>query len=184
MVAFTSIVATSAALVGLTYAAPSSVPYTGVVHRIFAGSTTANNGLHYEPENVIANIGDLIEFHFLPKNHTIVQSSFDKPCEPLRDASSAVTGKFAGFNFNTTAGESGNVFTFQVENTEPFWYYCAQTVGNHCQAGMSGVINQNFNSDKTLAAYKEKAKTAVTVQASADILASQGGAVTWNTFMG
>ena len=117
MVAFTSIIATSAALVGLTYAAPSNIPFTGVIHRIYAGSTTANNGLHYEPENVVANIGDLIEFHFLPKNHTIVQSSFDKPCEPLRDASGAVTGKFAGFNFNTTAGESKSVFTFQVRKT-------------------------------------------------------------------
>ena len=183
MVAFTSVVAASAAIFGLTYAAPSSIPYTGVVHRIYAGSTTANKGLHYEPENVVANVGDLIEFHFLPKNHTIVQSSFDNPCQPLTDASGAVVGKFAGFNFKTDAGESNQVFTFQVENTDPFWYYCAQTAMNHCQSGMSGVINQNFNSDKTLTAYKAKASTAVTVQPSSDILASQGGAITYNTFI-
>jgi hypothetical protein len=40
---------------------------------------------------------------------------------------------------------------------------------------MSGVINQNFSSDKTLAKYKEKSKGTVTLQPSADYLASQGG---------
>jgi plastocyanin len=88
---------------------------TGVVHRIFAGSTTANNGLHFEPENVVAEIGDTIEFHFLPKNHTVVQSSFDRPCEPLADGS----GVFSGFNFATGKGEAPNVFAFTVESKEP-----------------------------------------------------------------
>jgi plastocyanin len=179
MVAITSLLAASAALMGLTSAAPATKRSTGVVHRIFAGSTTFNNGLHFEPENVVAEVGDYIEFHFLAKNHTIVQSSFDKPCEPLAN------GIFSGFNFKTDPGkENGNVFTFQVQNSEPFWYYCSQTVGNHCQAGMSGVINQNFNSDKTLAAYKEKAKSTTTKQPSDDPLKSNGGMITKNTFLG
>lgn len=64
MVAFTSIVA--AAVIGLASAAPSvGVRSTGVVHRITAGSTVENNGLHFEPQNVVAEIGDEIEFHFL-----------------------------------------------------------------------------------------------------------------------
>jgi hypothetical protein len=45
---------------------------TGVVHRIFAGSTTANNGLYFELENVMAEVGDILEFYFLPKNYTVV----------------------------------------------------------------------------------------------------------------
>jgi hypothetical protein len=40
---------------------------------------------------------------------------------------------------------------------------------------MSGVINQDFSSDKTLAKYKNNSKGTVTVQPSADILAYQGG---------
>jgi hypothetical protein len=100
-----------------------------------------------------------------------VQSSFDKPCEPL--ASGA--GVFSGFNFATQTGESKNVFTFQVQNKDPFWYYCSQTAGNHCQMGMSGVINQNFDGQATLAKYKENSKGTVTKQASVDILKSQGG---------
>jgi hypothetical protein len=107
----------------------------------------------------------------------VVQSSFDKPCEPLTDGS----GIFSGFNFATSQGEAPDVFVFTVKSKEPLWYYCSQTVGNHCQSGMSGVINQNFSSDKTLAKYKEKSKTTVTRQPSADYLASQGGSKLPNT---
>jgi plastocyanin len=172
MVGFTSIALAATTLLGLSAAAPANeVRPTGRIHRITAGSTTANNGLHFEPENVVAEIGDLIEFHFLPKNHSIVQSSFDKPCAPLGGDQSV----FSGFNFATMQGESTSVFTFQVKDKNPFWYYCSQPTGNHCQSGMSGVINQDFGSNKTLAVYKEKSKGTVTVQPSADKLKSQGG---------
>jgi len=176
MVAYTTLALTFTTFLGLATAAPHTARSTGVVHRIFAGSKVENNGLHFEPQNVVAEIGDLIEFHFLPKNHTVVQSSFDKPCEPLADGS----GIFSGFNFQTAEGEADKVFTFMVKSNEPFWYYCSQTAGEHCKSGMSGVINQNFNSDKTLAAYKEKAKSAVVKQPSADPLASQGGYIMEN----
>ncbi|KAH8724631.1 Cupredoxin [Phaeosphaeriaceae sp. PMI808] len=169
MVAFTSIALAASVFVGCTMAAPANqIRSTGVIHRIFAGF----NGLNFEPDNVVAELGDLVEFHFNPKNHSVVQSSFDKPCEPLANGS----GVFSGFNFATAQGEAKNVFTFQVQNKEPFWYYCSQVVGNHCQMGMAGVINRNFNSnEQTLAKYKENSKNTVTKQPSADILQSQGG---------
>jgi hypothetical protein len=104
----------------------------------------------------------------------IVQSTFEKPCEPLGGTESV----FSGFRFNTSMGEADNVFTFQVASKKPFWYYCSQVNGNHCQMGMSGVINQDFYSqDKTLAKYKEASKGTVTKQPSTDIMLSQGGEV-------
>ncbi|ORY00879.1 hypothetical protein BCR34DRAFT_627887 [Clohesyomyces aquaticus] len=152
MVAFTTLAFSAATILGMASAAPYIPPTTGVIHRIFAGSTTANGGLHFEPENIVAEIGDLIEVHFLPKNHSFAQSSFDKPCVPLND-----DAVFSGFQFQTAAGEAPNVFTFPVMDKKPFWFYCSQTAGNHCQNGMSGVINQNFDGPATLAAYKAKA---------------------------
>ncbi|KAF2714159.1 hypothetical protein K504DRAFT_462591 [Pleomassaria siparia CBS 279.74] len=174
MVAFTSILVAATAVLGFVSAAPSAPPPTGVIHRIFAGSTVDNKGLHFEPENVVAEIGDLIEVHFLPKNHTFTQASFDKPCEPLAG------GIFSGFNFATAAGESKDVFTFTIENKEPLWYYCSQIVGGHCQTGMTGVINQNFDSANTLAAFKAKAVGTVTKQPSVNALDSQGGSIVPN----
>jgi plastocyanin len=161
----------SAYFFSVTVASEGGACSTGAVHRIFAGSTVANNGLHFEPENLVAEVGDIIEFHFLPKNHTVVQSSFDKPCEPLESSN----GVFSRFNFATAQGEAPDVFTFTVKSKEPFWYYCSQTVGNHCQSGMSGVINQDFGSNNTLASYKERSKNSVTRHPSENFLASQGG---------
>lgn len=39
--------------------------------------------LVYSPSNISANVGDTVEFFFNPKNHTVTQSSFTKPCEKL-----------------------------------------------------------------------------------------------------
>ncbi|KAL1844530.1 hypothetical protein VTK73DRAFT_2350 [Phialemonium thermophilum] len=139
---------------GLASAAPTAtpasdpsktVPLTGVTHSVVAGL----GGLHFDPDNVVAEIGDVVEWHFLPKNHSVVQSSFDKPCQPLSD-----TSFFGGF-YPTADGQNPDVFQIVVKDKSPIWYYCSQTNGNHCQNGMGGVINQNFDSDKTLARYKE-----------------------------
>jgi hypothetical protein len=33
------------------------------------------------------------------------------------------------------------MFTVTVNDTNPIWLYCAQTVSSHCQSGMAMVIN-------------------------------------------
>jgi plastocyanin len=141
---------------GISY--PSrTVAETGVTHTVVAGRA----GLHFDPENVVAQIGDVIEWHYLPMNHSVAQSSFGNPCKPLDDGS----GFFSGFNFFTKEGQAPDVFTFTVVDQNPIWYYCAQQTGAHCQMGMAGVINQNFNSNvNTLANYKlAAAKTGVSI---------------------
>ena len=150
MVAFTSFAFAATALLGLAAAAPGTPPPTGVIHRVKAGFS---GGLLFEPENIVAQPGDLVEVHFLPKNHSFAQSSFDKPCEPINE-----NAFFSGFQ-PTTEGEAPQVFSISVVDDKPLWFYCGQTKGNHCQMGMAGVINQNFDGPNTLAAYKEKAKT-------------------------
>ncbi|KAF4981974.1 hypothetical protein FZEAL_2320 [Fusarium zealandicum] len=134
-----------------TYDTPDSVvSLTGVTHSVNAGL----GGLRFDPDNVVAEIGDIVEWHFLPKNHSVAQSSFGEPCEPLGDG----TGFFAGFNFVTAEGQADNVFRIVVEDKMPIWYYCPQQMGNHCQSGMVGVINQNFdNQDFSLRRHKELA---------------------------
>lgn len=134
-----------------------TVPLTGVTHSVVAGRGGA---LIFDPDNVVAEIGDVVEWHFLPKNHSVAQSSFAKPCVPDADVPVSF---FSGFQ-PTASGQAENVFQIVVEDTNPTWYYCAQTVGSHCQMGMAGVINQNFNSPNTLAAYKTNAaKTGMSV---------------------
>lgn len=126
-------------------------PLTGVTHRVVAGRA---GQLLFDPENVVADIGDIVEWQFLPRNHSVAQSSFASPCVPNGPVSF-----FSGFQpVADGQAASPNVFQIVVHDADPVWYYCAQTTGNHCQQGMAGVINQNFNSPNTLAAYKANAK--------------------------
>ncbi|KAI5460321.1 hypothetical protein BGZ63DRAFT_464480 [Mariannaea sp. PMI_226] len=116
----------------------TTVQRTGVTHSIVAGL----GGLHFDPDNVVADVGDVLEWHFLPANHSVAQADFDTPCAPKADG----TGFFAGFNFVTANGQQApNVFQAVVADKKPIWYYCPQTKGNHCQMGMVGAVNQNFD---------------------------------------
>jgi len=125
-----------------------------ITHRVAVGF----NGLNFEPNNVFANVGEVVEFKFLPKNHSVAQSSFDAPCKPLLDNSGMQTGFFAGFNFFTPSGLATDVFQIKITDTNPVWIYCPQTTGNHCQNGMAMAINQKVDSGKTLTKYIANAK--------------------------
>ena len=39
-------------------------------------------GLVFGPEIITANKGDTLEFHFLPRNHSVVSGYFGHPCQP------------------------------------------------------------------------------------------------------
>lgn len=158
----------SAAPTPTTADSPSNtVTLTGVTHSVVAGRGGA---LVFDPGNVVAETGDIVQWHFLPRNHSVAQSSFAQPCAP--DAT-RLQPFFSGFQ-PVASGQAPNVFQVVVQDENPIWYYCAQTGGNHCQNGMSGVINQDFDSADTLSAYKEAAAlTGVSVVPTV----VQGGAV-------
>ena len=68
-------------------AAASTIP-------VLVGKT----GLTFEPNMIHANVGDVIEFQFYAKNHSVVAGDFTAGCRP---ASSG--GFYSGF-FPTAAG--------------------------------------------------------------------------------
>lgn len=51
-------------------------------HKVTVG---ADGQLAYSPANIQAAIGDTVTFEFRPKNHTVTQSNFNNPCQPLFD---------------------------------------------------------------------------------------------------
>lgn len=174
--AFTKIFAATLLASGLVSAAPTqtiratpstTVSLTGVTHSVTAGL----GGLNFSPDNVVAEIGDIVEWHFLPANHTVAQSSFAEPCKPL----AGNTGFFPGFSFPTKGNQAPQVFQIVVENKKPIWYYCPQTTGNHCQKGMVGVINQNFDNQLFSLARHRQLAANTTVSIIPPVI--QGGAV-------
>ncbi len=68
------------------------------------------------------------------QNHSIVQSSFSEPCQPLGG------GFFSGFVPSTSPDSpSRTSFTLTVGDKNPKWVYCSQA--DHCKKGMVHAIN-------------------------------------------
>lgn len=68
--------------------------------------------LGYNPESITANVGDVVEFQFMQKNHTATQSTFAEPCKAMEG------GKDSGFMPNPD-GAAGVTWNMTVETTEP-----------------------------------------------------------------
>jgi len=138
-------------------AAPSATGNV-LVHVIQVGN--ANGTLKFTPEVTNAAIGDKIQFQFYPKNHSVAQSSFDAPCNPLAQSATSNGGFWSGFMPVTAQDTSMPVFTIDINATTPIWFYCA--TGKHCQSGMVGVINPPANNAaRTIDTYRAGAAKAV-----------------------
>jgi len=127
------------------------------VHVVKVGSS--NGTIAYSPNNVTAAVGDMVQFQFAGGNHTVTQSTFDQPCQPIA-MNSNVTGVFSGFMPVSASTTSAPTYTIQINSTTPMWIYCSQA--KHCQAGMNLVINENTkaNATRSLANFKALAAKA------------------------
>jgi plastocyanin len=114
-------------------------------HEITVGGAA---GLVYSPDQIQANVGDMVIFKFQSQNHTVTQSTFAEPCVPMEG------GMKSGFvpNPNNTITPEPMV-AMQVMTTDPIWMYCAQ--GNHCGSGM--VLSINPTLEKTQAQFQAAA---------------------------
>lgn len=101
------------------------------VHNVTVGGTA---GLVYTPNTITAAVGDIVQFWFESKNHTVTQSSFATPCEKM------VGGMDSGFMPNpNNMMNPAPMLEFQVTTSAPIWMYCAQQ--GHCGMGMVFSIN-------------------------------------------
>ena len=144
-----------------------TVPLTGTTKVVAVGRGGA---LDYQPFNLFAEVGDIVEFQFGPMNHSVVQSTFDTPCVQSEG------GFNSGFNFAVTEGVSDQVFQLTITDAAtPIWFFCGQ--GNHCNQGMVGSINANVDSGNTFDAFKALATQDGVVTVLADESNGSGAAV-------
>lgn len=59
-----------------------------------------NGVLAFTPNSTVAAVGDIVEFHYYPKDHSVVQTSFASPCQ-----FNLPNPFFSGF-MPTTSGEA------------------------------------------------------------------------------
>ncbi|KAG8894879.1 hypothetical protein FRB99_000939 [Tulasnella sp. 403] len=126
---------------------PSNAAGGGTVHKIVVGGSA---GLVYTPNNIQAAVGDVIQFEFQVKNHTVTQSTFKDPCTP------SAPGFDSGYMPVAASDTTFPTWSFTVNDTKPIWGYCKQ--GNHCQSGMVFAINANESSANNFAAFQAAAK--------------------------
>ncbi|KAF8644869.1 hypothetical protein AX16_008224 [Volvariella volvacea WC 439] len=100
-----------------------------VTHDVQVGP---NGQLVYDPPYVNAAAGDIINFIFNPKNHTVTQSTFDQPCMAVP------SGTDSSF-IPVMLDDPNPTFQVHVMDENPVWFFCRQT--NHCGAGMVFAIN-------------------------------------------
>ncbi|KAH6644736.1 Cupredoxin [Boeremia exigua] len=164
---------TPASMANSTGPAPSSstsTPSGGslVTHTIQVGGP--NGSLAFFPNNIQANAGDMVQFQFHPKNHSVVQSTFDNPCVPIQNIMANKTDAFfSGFMPTTAAANSTSqllTYTIRVPDSKPIWFYCSQA--KHCQGGMVGAINAPASGEKTMQAF-----SALAAQASENLSPGQ-----------
>ena len=100
-----------------------------------------NNTQKFAPEKLTANPGEVVQFQFPYGNHTVTQSTFDKPCEPIGQTGN-ITGFHSGFQPAAASQAMGmtSTYSIMINDTKPVWVYCAQA--KHCEAGMVMVINE------------------------------------------
>jgi plastocyanin len=132
----------------------------------FQVTVGAQSVLSFVPNTVTAQPGDTVQFVFSPKNHTVTQSSFAAPCQPLANG--------ADSGFQPVAANATQVpsFSITVNDTTPTWWYCRQA--GHCEEGMVFAINPTAN--KTFAAFQAAANSSSStgVPASSNSSSSSG----------
>ncbi|KAI0205468.1 hypothetical protein F4808DRAFT_233851 [Astrocystis sublimbata] len=114
-------------------------------HHVQVGGSA---GLAYSPPEIKAAVGDMVIFTFMSQNHTVTQSTFALPCDPMEG------GQDSGFmaNMDNSVNPPPQM-AVQVMDEKPLWFYCAQK--GHCGKGMTFSINPT--ADKTQAMFQAMA---------------------------
>lgn len=110
-------------------------------HHVEVG--TFNGKVQFVPNQVNAEIGDVVEYDFLIKSHSLTQSEFLTPC--------TYNGGFdTGLNQANPKNQSGLfVIPFEIKTKKPQWFYCKQQgPPNHCGLGMVMGINPGNKMDQ------------------------------------
>lgn len=97
-------------------------------------------GLFFDKNEVAANIGDIIEFEFYPKNHSIARAAFKYPCVPIEKTTSGQKGFWSGWHPLDKVPDNPPKFQVRVNDTDPIFFYCAAP-GACNEMGAVGVIN-------------------------------------------
>jgi plastocyanin len=126
---------------------PSLVSAANITVTVGA-SKNGTAGLLFDPQQITAKQGDIVNFEFRGGNHTVTQSSLTNPCAWQHNTVTNKDGFNSGFvPYTNTSGQVG-VYSLEIKNTStPIWFFCGRPP--HCKKGMYGAINAPTTGNKT-----------------------------------
>lgn len=147
----------ASAVAAIAAFAPSLVFATNFTVFVGAGQD-GTTGLKFDPQQITAQKGDVVNFEFRGGNHTVTQSSFANPCSWQFNTATQQNGFSSGFvPFNATSGQVG-VYSLEITQTDtPIWFFCGRPP--HCKSGMYGAINAPTTGNKTFTNFAANVKT-------------------------
>jgi len=164
---FASLVATLAA------AAVASAQNQTVTVNVGAEMNSPGGIFQFMPNTFTATNDSVITFIFsgIPGNHSVTQSTFASPCEPM---AGGFDSGWVEILKNTTGGAPLPQWNLTITNDQtPIWFYCKQLLTSpHCFAGMVGAINVQPGAN-SFSAFQAKAVAAT----ATPVGESQGGLV-------
>ncbi|KAF2430661.1 hypothetical protein EJ08DRAFT_633377 [Tothia fuscella] len=108
----------------------------------------------FTPESVVAQPGDTVRFMFMGMNHSVVQTSFDAPCQPMANGQNTHTGFTSGVQPNPSNQLAGApTVDLPIKSTDPLFMSTLST--QSCNLGM--VFTVNPPQDRNLVLFKSNA---------------------------
>ncbi|KAJ6511702.1 hypothetical protein DFH09DRAFT_1049676 [Mycena vulgaris] len=145
--------------VTLAAAAVASAQNQTVTVAVGAEMNSPGGIFQFNPSQITATNNSIVTFQFTgaPGNHSITQSSFTSPCEPL--ANGFDSGWVAQLE-NTAPTPVAEWNLTITDDSKPIWFFCKQLFpAPHCSAGMVGVINVKPGPN-SFSAFQNNAKSA------------------------
>ncbi|TID20176.1 hypothetical protein E6O75_ATG07636 [Venturia nashicola] len=109
----------------------------------------------FSPDITQALVGDLIEFDFMPLNHSVVRAEYKYPCIPYEKTGAGKVGFFGGFHPVDAILSNPPSWSVRINDSDPIFVYCSAP-GSCINYGMVAVINPNAS--VSLATQKQMAK--------------------------
>jgi len=137
--------------------APSLVSAANIT--VFVGaSKDGTAGLKFDPQQITAQQGDIVNFQFRGGNHTVTQSTFANPCTWQVNNVTQQKGFNSGFMPYTPNSGQVSVYSLEIANAStPIWFFCGRPP--HCKGGMYGAINAPTTGNKTFTQFAANVQT-------------------------
>ncbi|KAI0320283.1 hypothetical protein OF83DRAFT_621719 [Amylostereum chailletii] len=125
--------------------------------QVGGGSNTAGGVFQFIPPTFNATEGSVITFNFtgIPGAHSISQSNFTDPCQPLPG------GFDSGFVLISAPADPFPTWNLTITNaSQPIWFFCKQLAPQpHCKAGMVGGINVPASGNHSFTTFQAAARS-------------------------